>query len=163
VQTICVLLACLAAMLLAVDRYDAYAEANSDLEAVLRSLARARALRGDQPGAFLVEHEHGAGKEGLKSLVQTCGTNLGLGLAYLSETEREAGKGIWERQVHCRLVGVPHEKLVAFLTSLEAAGHGAKLKEIRLKPAKDSGSVYEEAEALVAVRWLAPEALRGGQ
>ena len=157
---IIICLLCAGSLALALDRYAAYAQGSSRLDATLESLAASRALRETHPLVFSTSQAAGSGKDRLKALVQDCGAKQGLGIAYLSEAEREVGKGAMERQVVCRAVGVPHDKLVKFLASLEAQGEGAKIKEIRLKPAKEKSGIYEEAEAVVAVRWLTPEGLK---
>ncbi|MBE7461896.1 MAG: hypothetical protein HS116_00255 [Planctomycetes bacterium] len=136
----------------ALDRYGALSAEKERFEARVQELGTARKLLTLYPQAL-----SGGGARldppALKSLVQQRGAKHGIALVYLTESDKEAGKGLRERQVVARGVGVPHTKWVAFLAEIESAGSGATFKELRLKPSTTENGVYSEAEAVLAYRW----------
>lgn len=97
-----------------------------------------------------------AGDLPLKTILQDSSTKHGLQLGFLTEADKEAGKGRREKQVSARLVGAPHEKLVPFLAELEARGGGSVVREIHLRPSKDQTALYEEAEVVFARVYAVP-------
>jgi hypothetical protein len=94
----------------------------------------------------------------LKALCQEAGRKEGIQIAFLTESEKEAGKGKREKQVSARLVRSSHPKLVSFLALLEERGAGAKVKELHLRASKDLSDTYEEAEILFSRVTSVPEA-----
>jgi hypothetical protein len=151
--SVIVFAACIGAGGFAFNRYMAMDEAQSSHTSRLEDLDEARHLFQSRPEAFGV-NAGTAAKSDLKGLVQQSSSRNGVVLMYLTETERDAGEKIKERNVVARAVNVPHAKLVAFLADLENRGGGARVKEIRLKPALDHSDVYQEAEAVLALRWI---------
>lgn len=119
----------------------------------MEELDEARHLVQAHPEAFGANSGNST-KTDLKGLVQQSSSRNGVVLMYLTETERDAGEKIKERNVVARAVNVSHAKLVAFLADLENRGGGARIKEIRLKPATDRSDVYQEAETVLALRWV---------
>lgn len=137
----------------AVNRFVALDEATTTQTLRMEELDEAQHLVQAHPEAFGI-NSVAAVKSDLKGLVQQSSSRNGVVLMYLSETERDAGERIKERNVVARVVNVPHAKLVAFLSDLENLGGGARIKEIRLKPAADRSDVYQEAETVLALRWV---------
>ena len=115
---------------------DQAVRALSEARRLLASRARDRSGAGAQAGSEV----------GLKALVESESASSGLALGFLSEAEKEAGKGRRERQVSARLLRTPHEKLVRFLAALEAKGAGAVVKELHLRPSKEDSGTYEDVE-----------------
>lgn len=145
--------ALIGAGIFAFERFMALDEARAAHALRMEELDEARHLVHSHPEAFGVNSAASA-KTDLKGLVQQSSSRNGVVLMYLSETERDAGEKIKERNVVARAVNVPHAKLVAFLADLENRGGGARIKEIRLKPALDRSDVYQEAETVLALRWV---------
>jgi hypothetical protein len=143
----------LIATFFAVDRYAAMEEARTATTAAHEQLALAQDIAQRHPEAFGVNANHSAVAD-LKRLVQDSAARNGVSLLYLTETERDAGESIRERNVLARLVNVPHDKLVSLLADLETKGGGARIKEIRIKPSIARSDVYQEAEAVLTVRWI---------
>jgi hypothetical protein len=152
VSIVSVLLACG----FAIERYGSMGEARAASTTAMEQVSKAQEMAWEHPEAYGVNANQGA-KTDLKRMVQEAGARNGVSLLYLSETERDAGDSVRERNVMSRLVNVPHAKLVAFLADLESKGGGARIKEIRIKPALDRSDVYQEAEAILAIRWLTPK------
>ena len=118
-------------------------------------LAQAVAMAARHPSLF-EEGDRSAGEGSLKNLVKNIAREKGLEIAFLSENEKEAGKGKRERQVTARLVRAPHEKLVRFLAELEELGSGAKVKELHLRPSKETTDTYQDAEVIFAKVFSVP-------
>ena len=135
------------------SRYATYDAAQSQLEESRALLQEAQTLATNHPEAYGSNASRGA-KLDLKQLVQESGAKNGISILYLSETERDAGESVRERNVLTRAVNVPHPQLIAFMADLEARGGGARIKEIRIKPKGDKADTYQEAEIVLAVRWL---------
>jgi hypothetical protein len=148
-----VIAAVIAAGAFAFNRFMALEEAQAANALRMDELEEARHLVQSHPEAFGV-NASAVAKSDLKGLVQQSSSRNGVVLMYLTETERDAGEKIKERNVVARAVNVPHAKLVAFLADLEKQGNGARIKEIRLKPATDRSDVYQEAETVLALRWV---------
>ena len=125
-------------------------------DAALRKLREARALALRHPTVFRGESAPSQDVP-LKALVQKSARKHGLRIAFLSEAEREAGKGVRERQVSVRFTGSPHSKFVLFLLELEEEGAGAKVKELHLRPSKDTSDVYQDGEIVFSKFLAAPE------
>ncbi|MCK6498651.1 MAG: hypothetical protein L6Q38_04135 [Nitrospira sp.] len=143
------LLAAVSAAAFAVDRYLAFAKGEAELEERIAALQDAKEIYQQASGAF------GAATAPtedlpLKPLVQKAGAEAKVRLNYLSETEKDLGKGVHERSVVARTSDVPHATLVAFLAALEARGDGARIKELRLKPSKTQSGIYQDAECVLA-------------
>lgn len=128
-----------------VDRIMVLDDLKSRREVALDHVREAGRLAALHPDAFDPSRES-VGDLSLKTLVQEKGTKLSLGIAYLSEAEREAGRGWKERQAIVRLRQAPHGRLVSFLAELEREGRGARVKELRLRPSKEKTGVYEDTE-----------------
>jgi hypothetical protein len=124
----------------------------------VQKLSEARTLLTRHAELFTVGASPAAGEAPLKALLQDSGTKHGLLVGFLSESEREAGKGKREKQVSARLVRPPHEKLVRFLADLESRGSGAVVKELHLRPSKEASDTYEETEVVYARVFAAPAA-----
>jgi len=122
----------------------------------LSKLIEARTLVTRHPEIFKEDGMRQGGNQPLKPLLQESGTKHGLLVGFLSESEKEAGKGKRESQVSARLIRTPHEKLVRFLADLETRGSGALVKEIHLRPSKEVSDTYEDAE-IVYSRAIAVE------
>ena len=150
-----VALALIGAATFALDRYFALDAARSSLGEQMLQLERACQLARTHPQS-LGTTANGA-KTDLKALVQQSSARQGIVLTHLSETEHEAGEKVKERTISARAANVPHTAMVAFLADLESRGGGARVKEIRLKPAVDNGGMYQEAESVLAVRWVADD------
>lgn len=142
-----VLLLVLGSAAFAADRAFSARLAAGRRDAFVARLAQA-ALLADRQG----EAPKAMGEGSLKALVQELATREGLSIAFLSEGEKEAGKGKRERQVSVRLVGAEHAKLVGFLAELEGRGGGAVVKELHLRPSKDLTAIYQDAELVLALR-----------
>jgi hypothetical protein len=122
-------------------------EARSSRDLALEELRGARALAS--------RHIVGAGMPVsgplvLKTFLQEMAQKQGIAVAFLSESERDLGKGRHERQVLARMVQADHARLVPFLGGLEAHGGGARLKELHLRPSKSDSAVYEEVEIVLS-------------
>lgn len=135
------------------SRYAEFDAARAQLEESRELLQEARGLANNHPEAY-GPNASGGTKLDLKQLVQESGAKNGISILYLSETERDAGESVRERNVLTRTVNVPHSQLIAFMADLEARGGGARIKEIRIKPKGDKADTYQEAEIVLAVRWL---------
>ncbi len=120
--------------------------ARSSLDSLRRDVQEARKLGGLHTFGGASSR---SGPVLLKSLVQEVAQKEGITVAFLSESERELGKGRREKQVLARVVQADHGKFVPFLARLEAEGGGAKVKEIHLKPSRTTTGVYEEAEIVL--------------
>lgn len=142
-----------AASAFALNRYAEFDAARGDYSDAQDLLQEAERLAHSHPEAYGVNAKGGA-KLDLKQLVQESGAKNGISLLYLSESERDAGESIRERNILSRIVNVSHPQLVSFMADLEARGGGARIKEIRIKPKADKADVYQEAEVVLAVRWL---------
>jgi hypothetical protein len=148
-----VTLAFIAASAFAINRYVALDEARCAATESKEQILEAQRLMNAHPEAF-GDRSGNPAKSDLKRLVLDSGARNGIALRYLTETERDAGEKVHERDVLSRMINVPHDKLVLFLADLEANGSGARIKEIRLKPASDKSNVYQEAETVLAIRTL---------
>lgn len=143
------LLVLVASALFAVDRYLAFDQRRSEFTNRTAELQEAKTIYRQAPESF-------GGAVGpaedrpLKPLVQAASNQNRIRLNYLSETEKELGKGVRERSVIARTTNVPHAALVAFLAEVEAKGGGARIKEIRLKPSPTQSGVYQDAECVVS-------------
>ncbi len=135
------------------SRYAEYDAARTQLDESRALLHEAQSLTNSHPEAYGANAAGGA-KLDLKQLVQESGARNGISILYLSENERDAGESVRERIVLTRAVNVPHQQLVAFMADLESQGGGARIKEIRIKPKGDKADTYQEAEIVLAVRWL---------
>jgi hypothetical protein len=136
----------------AVERYLKMSETQEALDAVIIDLTEAQALSARHPEVFGAAID--TQQASLKPLVQEIGARHGVSLAFLTETEKESGEGIRERSVLCRAVNVEQDKLVKFLFDLEKNGRGARLRELRLKPAPERGDMFQEAEGVLTIRSL---------
>jgi hypothetical protein len=114
----------------------------------ISTLSEARMLFARHPELFQGSGGFFGSEVALKALLQESSTQHGLQLGFLSEADKEAGKGKRERQVSARLVRAPHGSLIPFLADLEARGAGAVIKELHLRPSKDVSGTYEDAEVV---------------
>ena len=114
----------------------------------IHSLSEAQILFARHPELFRGSGGLIGSDVALKTLLQESSTQHGLQLGFLTEADKEAGKGKRENQVSARLVRTPHAKLVPFLADLEARGAGAVIKELHLRPSKDVSRTYEDAEVV---------------
>lgn len=130
-------------------------EAKEGRDAAVEEVREAVRLAARHPGAFGGETP-AAGAEALKQLVQGSASLHSLYAAFLSENEKEAGKGQRERQVTARLKDADHKRVVAFLDDLEKRGGGARVRELRLRPSPDASDVYQEVEVVLAKRAAVP-------
>lgn len=137
----------------AVDRFAALDDARTASTLAQEQLASAQEMAHRHPEAFGLNANRGSSVD-LKRLVQDSSARNGVSLLYLNETERDAGESIRERNVLARLVNVPHDKLVTLLADLETNGGGARIKEIRIKPSPARSDIYQEAEAVLTIRWI---------
>lgn len=137
----------------ALDRYLAWQEAKVAADRQIEDLQAAHTAFARHPGAF-GQGTDDPGARNLKALVQGAVARASVPVVFLSESERELGKGVVERSVTARAVNVAHGPWVRFLADLEAGG-SATVKELRLKPAQRQSGVYEEAETVVSMRWVA--------
>ena len=144
-----VLLAVLGTAALAADRFLAARSARARLEETAADYAKAARLAGDHAD-FFARKGTSPHDSILKTLAREAGQKRGLNIAYLSESEREAGKGLKERQVTVRLVQATHPALVLYLDEVERGGAGARVKEIHLRPSAETTNAYEEAEVVFA-------------
>jgi len=152
-------LSALGAGVAVVDRYLVYSEVRRQLAERLAEVQTAWTMQSTPPELVAATKGHAQGQD-LKALVQREISRHGIPVIYLNDSERELGKDVKERNVVTRALNVPHAKLVAFLGALEAQGAGAKVKELRLKPAKEQSGVYEEAESVLTYRWVVKGAPR---
>jgi hypothetical protein len=141
----------LVAAAFAVDRYLAYRAAREERDASVEQLGAALGMLKGHPEDF-GNRAGSARRVGLKTLVQESGARSGVTLVYVTESEKEAGKGLRERSVTARMGAVRQEKLVAFLSDVEERGGGAKVRELRLKPDKAQSGLYQAAECVVSLR-----------
>jgi hypothetical protein len=125
-------------------------------ERVVGRLVEARTLIARNPELFAADPRP-ASDLALKGLIQEAAARQGLQVGFLSETEKESGKGRREKQVSARLVRAPHAKLVPFLADLESRGQGALVKELHFRPTKELSDHYEDVEVLLARLAAAPE------
>lgn len=139
----------LASAFFTTDRYFAQSELRSQLNEQFDQVQAAQDLAVRHPKVFERQATQSAD---LKTMVQAAGAKHGVAIAYLNETQRESGDKMNERNVVVRAVNVVHGNLVKFLAEIEQKGHGARLKDIRVKPAEDRTNVYQEAEAILALR-----------
>lgn len=139
----------------ALDRYLAWQEVKVAADRQLEDLQAAQSAFARHPGAFAPGTDD-PGARNLKALVQGAVARNNVPVVFLSESERELGRGVVERDVTARAVNVAHGPWVRFLADLEANGK-ATVKELRMKPAPRQNGVYEEAETVVSLRWAAPE------
>lgn len=142
-----------AASIFAIERYVAVSAQQAEIQKLRESLNGAKHLAADHPGAFR-NAATPAGRASMKSLFQDASNRHGITVAYISEAVRDAGDKIKERTVTARATNVPHAKLVALLSDLETLGGGARVKEIRVKPAAVGNGIYQEVESIVAFRWV---------
>lgn len=147
----------LAAALFAVERYSAYAPLRAERTLRAAQLDEARRIAAANPEPF-GSKAASAPSAGLKEMVQAAAARHNIPVTYLNESEKDLAKGVRETAVAARAANVPHASLVAFLGDLEARGGGARIKEIRIKPAKDRGGQYEEAEIVYAICRVAADA-----
>lgn len=116
-------------------------------------LNEARSLARSAPSVFAQAPTRRSGMP-LKTLVRELGSRWKLGIGYLSESDKDAGRGRRERQVLVRLMGAPHENLVNFLKEVERDSGGALVKEVHLRPSEEATGVYQEVEAVFsALSW----------
>jgi hypothetical protein len=101
---------------------------------------------------------HSSGDVPMKTLVQEAATKEGIQIAFLTESDKDMGKGKKEKQISARFVRSPHAKLVSFFADIEARGGRAKVKELHLRPSKEQTDAYEEAEILYSRITRSPEA-----
>jgi len=148
------------AVCFAVFEYVSYTEARDSFNDRMERLQDAQAMASKHSQIFRTGTA--TVRKDLKGLVQEVGAKNGISIIYLNETERDAGDMVRERNVVARAVNVPHAKLVTFLADLESRGNGARIKEIRLKPALDKSDVYQEAESVLAVRSVIESQLKAG-
>jgi hypothetical protein len=148
----------MAAAWFAADRAFQAVVRERERDLTVSKLVEARTLMARHPELFKEENPSPAGLVPLKPLLQEAGTKHGLLVGFLSESEKDAGKGRRECQVSARLVRAPHAKLVHFLADLEGRGSGALVKEIHLRPSKEVSDIYEEAEIVYARAVMVPEA-----
>jgi len=139
----------LASMYFSADRYFAQKETNERLQASLAEVNDAQELAARHPKVFAQKSGDAAD---LKKIVQASGAKHSVAVVYLNETERESGDKMNERSVVVRVVNVQHPNFVRFLAEIEQLGQGARFKDIRMKPAEDRTGVYQEAEAVLALR-----------
>jgi hypothetical protein len=139
----------LASAFFAADRYFAHSELRRRLGDEFTQVQSSQDLAVRHPKVF---ERKAVENTDLKSVVQLAGAKHGVVVAYLNETERESGDKMNERNVVVRAVNVGHKNFVQFLAEIEQQGHGARLKDIRLKPAEDRVGLYQEAEAILALR-----------
>ena len=140
-----------AAAFFCIDRYVFMTSAKAALAEKQEGLAKAKQLYSANPHLFGTSDKS---KIELKVLVQEASARTGVSLSFLTETEKEIGDGIKEKNVQCRAVNVPQAKLVSFLADLESRSGGARIKELRLKPAAEQSDVFQEAESVLAVRYV---------
>jgi len=131
---------------------------SAERDRFLARLSEAQTLFARHPDLFQGGPGAPAGDLPLKSVLQAASQKHGLQLGFLSEADKEAGKGKREKQVSARLVRAPHAKLVPFLADLEAVGAGSVVKELHLRPSKDLSDVYEEAEVVFSRAYTTPGA-----
>jgi len=146
-----VVVSVLVAVAFAADRYLAYRAAREERDASVAQLETALGLLKAHAEDFDANATKGK-RVGLKTLVQESGARSGVTLVYVTESEKEAGKGLRERSVTARMGAVRQEKLVAFLSDVEDRGGGAKVRELRLKPDKAQSGLYQAAECVVSLR-----------
>lgn len=139
----------LSSVYFAADRYFAQRDMNERLNASLAEVHGALDLAARHPKVFAQKNGEAAD---LKKIVQASGTRHGVAVVYLNETERESGDKMNERNVVVRIVNVPHPNFVQFLAEIERLGQGARFKDIRMKPSDERTGVYQEAEAILALR-----------
>jgi hypothetical protein len=144
----------------AAERYLKMAEAQEALDASILGLTEAQALSARHPEVFGAAGD--SQQVSLKPLVQETGARHGIALAFLTETEKESGDGIRERSVLCRAVNVEQGKLIKFLFDLEKNGQGARLRELRLKPAPERSDMFQEAEGVLTIRSLSKTGKQAG-
>jgi len=141
----------LASAALAADRYLARRFSRQALDTALAEVQEARALVKQNPASFGAPPPVGA-QAVLKTTIQQAGARYGLTVAFLSESEKDAGQGSREKQAVARLVNAVHEKLVAYLDELERVSGGARVKELHLRPSRETNGVYQEVEFVLARR-----------
>ena len=129
------------------DRFFAAESVTAKRDRVVAELCEAQALAFRFPHAFGGNDPADTNRP-LKGLVQESGRKRSIRIAFLSETEKEVGKGHRERQVSIRVVGAGHSNLVFFLADLEREGAGARVKELHLRPSKKATDVYQDAEVI---------------
>lgn len=149
-----------AAFYFALDRYSAAHSAHDELQAALDALDDCRRMAQAHPGAF--GKDNAPVNVALKPLVQEASARQALNLSYLSELEKDVEGGALERSAYARAANVPHDRLVAFLTELEARGGGAKIKEINLTFSKENGGVYAEVNTVLSKRVFPSTSGRAG-
>ncbi|MBI3828865.1 MAG: hypothetical protein HY291_05080 [Planctomycetes bacterium] len=140
----------LAAALFAVERYSVYAPLRAELTLRGAQIDEARRIAAAYPEAFGPKAASAA-PANLKEIVQAAAARRSIPVTYLNESEKDLSKDVLETSVAARAVNVPHANLVAFLGDLESRGGGARIKEIRLKPAKEKSGQYDEAEIVYAI------------
>lgn len=139
------------AALFALDRYWAYASARDEFTTTEKDLIVAQDMLKRHAQAF-VDKPADAPNVSLKAVVQQLGRKHRMNLVYLTEVEKEAGKGVRERNVITRVSKVAHGDLARFLSDVESKGSGIRIKEIQLKPSKTESGVYATAECVVVKR-----------
>ena len=149
-----IILAFAGSAIFAAQRYLTLAKAQEQSTQQIEDLTEAKALVERHPEVFQNPRRL-ATKGPLKILVQEASARNGIPLTYLAESEKDAGENMKERSVVCRAVNVDQTKFVSFLSDIESKTNGARIKEIRLKPSSERTGAYQEAEAVVAMRWLA--------
>jgi hypothetical protein len=150
-----VALAFLASAALAVDRYLAVHFSKRAVESALTDVREARAQVERNPASFGTPPP-AAAQSALKSIIQQTGARYGITVAFLSEGDKDAGQGVREKQAVARLVVASHGKLVPYLDELERVSGGARVRELHLRPSRDTNGVYQEVEFVLA-RPLATE------
>jgi len=124
--------------------------AGTERESWVRKVSEAKVLLSRHPDVFKPTASRTPSDVSTKAIFQESSVRHGLQLEFLSEAERDGGKGKRERLLSARFVRAPHDKLVLFLGEVEARGGGAFLKEIHLRPSKEVSDLYEEAEVVLS-------------
>jgi hypothetical protein len=143
-----VALAALVCAALAIDRYIASRVSAKAVESAVSDLREARLLVEQNPASFGTPPPTGA-QMALKAAIQQTGARYGLSVAFLSESEKDAGQGRREKQAVARLVNPAHNKIVPFLDELERIG-GARVRELHLRPSRETTGLYQEVELVLA-------------
>lgn len=133
----------------AADRYLVQKELQGQLSDQYTQVQDSQNLAARHPKVFSQQQSQ---VSDLKTIVQSAGAKHGVAVVYLNETARESGDKMNERNVVVRAVNVAHPNFVRFLAEIEQLGRGAKLKDLRIKPSEERTNVYQEAEAILALR-----------
>lgn len=134
----------------AVERFVALRALENQKKLLQAELDGAAKLYSEYPAMFGTSGMRPAKSLPLKMLAQQVAKDRKVEIGSLSESQRQADRGVQEHLVHLRLTRVPHANLARLLGDIETLDPGARAKELHVRPSRETTGVYEEAEVVLA-------------